>query len=126
MLPGKDSAMTDHWPLFEPPDQDQLARHADDLIHRAQLVDTDGWDEYRHLWSRGEVIGTALVLGDSAELQRCGETTLSALERWAFDLWGIIGGEADTDTGVPRTRAWFDSVRAGIDVPPTHLRPATR
>ena len=126
VLPAKDSAMTDHWPLFEPPDQDQLARHADDLIHRAQLVHRDGWDEYRHLWSRGEVIGTALVLGDSAELQRFGETTISAMDRWAFDLWGITGGQDDTDAGLPRTRAWFFSIRARMDAPSTHQPPTTR
>ncbi len=62
--------------IFEPPDQAQLARHADDLIRRASLVRRDGWDQYRHLWSRGEVIGTALVLSDDAELHRCSETTI--------------------------------------------------
>jgi hypothetical protein len=98
--------------IFEPPDPAQLARHADDLIRRATLVRRDGWDQYRHLWSRGEVIGAALVLGDGAELQRCGETTVSAMERWAFDLWGITGGQADTHAGLLRTRAWFDSIRA--------------
>lgn len=103
--------MTDNWAVFEPPDPDQVTRHADDLIHRANLVQRNGWDEYRHIWSCGEVIGTALVLGDDVEIQRCGETTISALERWAFDLWGITGGEADTDVGLQRTRAWFDSIR---------------
>ncbi|WP_204080255.1 hypothetical protein [Mycobacterium riyadhense] len=104
--------MTDQCDLFEPPDRDQLARQADDLTHRADLVLRHGWDEYRHLWSSGEVIGTALVLADDAELQQCCETADSALERWAFDLWGITGGQADTDAGLPRTRAWFDSIRA--------------
>jgi hypothetical protein len=99
------------WSIFEPPDKDQLARYANDLIHRANLVRKDGWDQYRHVWSRGEVIGTALILGDDAELQRCGETTISALERWAFDLWGMTGGQADTNAGLPRTLAWFDSIR---------------
>lgn len=98
--------------IFEPPDQDHLTRHADDLFRRATLVRRDGWDPYRHLWSCGEVIGTALVLGDDAELQRCGETTVSTLERWAFDLWGITGGQSDVDSGLLRTRAWFDSIRA--------------
>ncbi|PND56423.1 hypothetical protein CRM90_17655 [Mycobacterium sp. ENV421] len=98
--------------IFEPSDQDQATRHADDLMQRAALVRRDGWDQYRHLWSCGEVIGTALVLGDDAELQRCGETTRSALERWAFDLWGITDGQSDVDAGLPRTRAWFDSIRA--------------
>lgn len=116
--------MIDDWPIFEPPDQHQLARHATDLIHRAYLVRRNGWDEYRHLWSCGEVIGTALILSDDEELQRCGETTISALDRWAFDLWGIGDGQADTEAGLPRTRAWFDSIRA--DVPLTHLPPAAR
>jgi hypothetical protein len=110
--------------IFEAPDQDQLTRHAGDLIHRAELVRNHGWDEYRHLWSRGEAIGAALVLDDDAELQRCGETTTSALERWAFDLWGTTGGQVDTDAGLPRTRAWFDSIR--FDPPPPNLPPATR
>lgn len=118
--------MNDDWPLFEPPNQDQLARHVDDLIHRANLVLRHGWDEYRHLWSCGEVLGTSLVLGDDAELHRHGETTVSALDRWAFDLWGIAGGQADTDAGLPRTRGWFDGIRTGMDIPPTSQRPATR
>jgi hypothetical protein len=111
---------------FEPPSQDQLAQHADDLIYRANLVLKYGWDEYRHLWSGGEVLGAALVLHDDAQLQRSGETTLSAMERWAFDLWGITGAQADTNAGLPRTRAWFESVRAGIDRPLTHQPPAAR
>ncbi|WP_343577058.1 hypothetical protein [Mycobacterium sp.] len=104
--------MSDDWSILEPPDKDQLARHADDLTHRANLVCRHGWAEYRHRWSCGEVLGTALVLGDDVELQRCGETTDSALERWAYDLWGITGGQSDVDAGLQRTRAWFDSIRA--------------
>jgi len=118
--------MTDHWHLFEHPDHDQLARHANDLIHRANLILKHGWDEYRHLWSCGEVLGTALVLRDDEELRRCGETPNSALDRWAFELWGITGGHADADAGLPRTRAWFNSIRAGMGAPSTHQRPATR
>lgn len=99
--------------IFDPPDQDQRARHAYDLMQRANLVRRDGWDEYRHVWSCGEVIGTALILGDDdAELQLCGETRISALERWAFDLWGLTAGQSDVDAGLQRTRAWFDSIRA--------------
>ncbi|MCV7230723.1 hypothetical protein H7J73_32440 [Mycolicibacterium komossense] len=104
--------MNDTHFIFERPDQDQVIQHADDLMLRANLVCRDGWDRYRHVWSCGEVVGTALVLRDDAELQRYGETTISALERWAFDLWGITAGQADTDGGLPRTRAWFDSIRA--------------
>ncbi|MBU8832372.1 hypothetical protein [Mycolicibacterium goodii] len=97
--------------IFEPPAQDQVTRHADDLMQRAKLVRRDGWDQYRHVWSCGEVIGTALILDDDAELQRCGETKISALKRWAFDLWGITGGQSDVDAGLPRTHAWFDAIR---------------
>jgi hypothetical protein len=43
--------MSDDWPIFEPPDQDQLARRADDLRHRAALVRRYGWDQYRSRWS---------------------------------------------------------------------------
>ncbi|MET4429070.1 hypothetical protein [Mycolicibacterium sp. 624] len=109
--------MNDDSSIFEPPDQGQVTRHVEDLIHRANLVRRGGWHQYRHVWSCGEVIGTALVLDDDAELQRCGETTISALERWAFDLWGITDGQADTDAGLPRTRAWFGSLPA--DIPST-------
>jgi hypothetical protein len=122
----KDGVMNDDLPLFEPPDEDQLARRADDLRHRANLVRRHGWDEYRSLWSCGEVLGTALVLRDDAELHRCGETTISALDRWAFDLWGVTGGQADTDAGLPRTRAWFESIPTGMASPSTHQPPATR
>lgn len=118
--------MIDDWSLFEPPNQNELARRADDLMHRADLVLRHGWNEYRQLWSCGEVLGVALVLRDDAELQRCGETTSSALNRWAYALWAITGGQADTDAGLPRTRAWFDSVRADIDVPSPRRPPATR
>jgi hypothetical protein len=118
--------MTDHRYLFEPPDHDQLAQRANDLMHRANLVVRHGWDEYRHLWSSGEVLGTALVLHDEAELRRFDETPVSVLDRWAYNLWGITGGQADTDAGLPRTRAWFDSIRDSMGAPSTHQRPATR
>lgn len=104
--------MSDGRSIFGPPDHNQVVRHADDLVHRANLVGSNGWDQYRHVWSCGEVLGAALVLGDDAELDRSGETTISALERWAFDLWGITGGQSDVDSGLLRTRAWFDSIRA--------------
>ena len=82
--------MSDDWPIFEPPDQDQLARRADDLRHRAALVRRYGWDQYRSRWSTGEVLGVAL---------------------WAFTLWGIAGGEDDVAAGLPATLAWFDALR---------------
>ena len=90
--------MSDDWSMFEPPDQDQVARHAADLIHRANLVRRDGWDQYRHLWSCGEAIGTALILGDDAELQRRGETTISC---WSGGLSGCGESPAVSLTSRP-------------------------
>ena len=109
--------MGDDWPIFEPPDQDQLARRAGDLQRRAALVRRYGWDQYRGRWSTGEVLGVALVLDDQAELRRRFATTESALATWAFTLWGIAGGEADTAAGLPATRAWFDGLRDQATAP---------
>lgn len=98
--------------VFGPPNKQRQQRRSAELLHRAALVTEYGWDQFRHQWSTGEVIGTALVLHDRAELIRHGETVDSALARWAFDLWGIKGGQADLDAGCPATRTWFDSLRA--------------
>jgi hypothetical protein len=97
--------------IFAPRDAAQLRHRKDDLLHRAGLVNELGWDRFRHQWSTGEVLATALVLDDQAELKRWAETEHSALSRWAFDLWGIAAGQADLDSGLPATQAWFDSVR---------------
>ncbi|MFA7514404.1 MAG: hypothetical protein WCZ29_28385, partial [Mycolicibacterium vanbaalenii] len=49
----------------------------------------------------------AVVLGDHAELAALGETEQSALERWAFGLWGLQRGPADVANGCQGTRDWF-------------------
>lgn len=103
--------MSDDWPIFEPPDQDKLARRADDIRRRAALVRRHGWDQYRSRWSTGEVLGVALVLDDQAELWRRFATTESALATWACTLWGIARGEDDVAAGLPATLAWFDALR---------------
>jgi hypothetical protein len=94
----------------------QLRRRKEDLLQRAGLVTEFGWDQFRHQWSTGEVLATALVLDDKAEIARWTETVDSALSRWAFDLWGLVDGQADLDSGLPATRGWFDSVRAELPV----------
>lgn len=118
--------MNDSRWLFEPPSPEQLASRADDLIHRATLVRNDGWADYRQLWSYGEILGVALVLDDKQELDQCGESVLSALERWAYDLWGITEGQADADLGSLRTRAWFDCLRSELGTLFSHQPPTTR
>lgn len=40
--------MTDDWSIFDPPNPDEVARHAENLTHRANLVRRPGWGEYRH------------------------------------------------------------------------------
>jgi len=110
--------MAEGWSPFDPPGQERLGRYADDLLHRADLVRRHGWDDYRHLWSHGEVLGTALVLRDDAELHRSAETADSALQRWAFQLWGLSGGHADIEAGLPRTRDWFDVLGAALRILP--------
>lgn len=96
--------------MFGPLNKQRQQRRSGELLHRAALVTEYGWDQFRHQWSTGEVLGTALVLHDRTELLRHGETVDSALARWAFDLWGITEGQADLDAGCPATRTWFDSL----------------
>lgn len=90
--------------FFAGPTDDDRARLRADLLARAGQVRATGWEPYHGLWSTGEVIGVALLLGDHAELAALGETVQSALERWAFDLWGLDGGQADVDDGCEETR----------------------
>jgi hypothetical protein len=100
--------------VFGPLDDAQLRRRKEDLLRRAALVTEFGWDEFRYQWSSGEVLGTALVLHDRDEMLRWAETVDSVLSRWAFDLWGINGGQKDVDAGYPTTLAWFDSIRTEL------------
>jgi hypothetical protein len=102
--------------MFAPRSAAQLRHRKDDLLYRAGLVIEFGWDRFRHQWSTGEVLATALVLNDNAEIARWAEPVDSALSRWAFDLWGLVEGQADLDSGLPATRAWFGSVRAELPV----------
>lgn len=89
-----------------PTDEDRVQLRAD-LLSRARQVRTSGWEPYRGIWSSGEVVGVAALLGEHNELAALGETVQSALERWAFDLLGLDGGQADVDNGCEGTRGWF-------------------
>jgi hypothetical protein len=99
---------------FGPLDDEQLQHRKEDLLRRATLVAEVGWDQLRYQWSTGEVLGTALVLHDRDEMLLWHETADSVLGRWAFDLWGIDGGQTDEDVGCPRTLGWFDSIRTEL------------
>ena len=93
--------------VFRRPTDEDRARRAADLLHRAGLARTYGWDEYRSVWSTGEVAGVAALLGRDDVLAGIGETVQSTWERWAFDLWGVDDGQADVAAGCPATRDWF-------------------
>ena len=93
--------------LFGGPTAEERARIRADLIARAIQVQVGGWAPYRTVWSTGEVIGVAALIGDRVELTAQGESLRSAWERWAFDLWGLSGGQGDVDNDCERTREWF-------------------
>jgi hypothetical protein len=102
---------TDHDLLsrfFAGPTDEDRARLRSDLLSRAALVRTNGWEPYRGVWSTGELIGVAALLETDSELAALGETLQSAWSRWAFDLWGLKGGQADVDNGCEATRQWFE------------------
>lgn len=101
------------------PTAEEIDHRARDLLGRAQQVQQFGWNDFRYSWSSGEVSGTALLLGDLDLLVATGETEQSALETWAANLWGIDGGQADTDNGLERTRGWFYALRQQLDEPET-------
>lgn len=108
--PGEQREPADRDPLsrlFAGPTDEDRARLRADLLVRAAQVRADGWEPYRGLWSTGEMIGVATLLAAHAELAALGETMQSAWERWAFDLWGLDGGQSDVDNKCDRTRDWF-------------------
>lgn len=93
--------------FFGGPTDEGRARLRADLLSRAAQVRANGWEPYRGLWSTGEVVGVAALLGAQSELAALGETVQSAWARWAFDLWGLDRGQADIDNGCEGTREWF-------------------
>lgn len=111
-FPGRPSEAVGEDPpshlLAGPTDEDRAQLRAN-LVTRAAEVRENGWDSYRGIRSTGEVVGVAVVLADHAELAALGETEQSALERWAFDLWGLQRGPADVANGCQGTREWFQN-----------------
>ena len=95
-----------------PPDVDR-DRCCADLINRARLVRAHGWDDYRAVWSSGEVVGVTVLLGDHDILEEFDESLQTVWARWVFDLWGLGDGQADVDDNGRQSRRWFiDTARA--------------
>lgn len=63
-------------------------------------------------WSSGELAAVAFLLDDQAMLSSLGEDEESVMSRWAYDLFGVTGGEKDCQNGWMRTRTWFLRTRA--------------
>lgn len=106
--------------FFAGPVDDDRARLRADLLSRAAQVLVNGWEPYRGLWSTGEVIGVAALLGAHAELAALSETMQSAWERWAFDLWGLDRGQADVDNVCDVTRQWFLDIANELAADPNY------
>ena len=93
--------------VFSRPTDAERERRRVDLINRARLVRAHGWDDYRAVWSTGEVVGVAALLGDLDILAEFEESLQTAWARWAFDVWGLADGQADVDDNCRDTRRWF-------------------
>ena len=102
--------MSDDWAIFEPPDQAQLARHAEDLIHRANLV-----PQWRmgpvparlvlRERSSGPPWSSATATSSSATVRRRSPRSSAGPSNCGDDR-----RPADTDAGLQRTRAWSGSI----------------
>lgn len=110
--------MTDYTPkqlsdhLFTGLPDDRLQHRRDELVARCAAVRTNGWDDYRYVWSTGEVLAVAYLLNSRDILAAMDEDETSVLGRWAYDLWGIVGGQEDEAADLRRTRRWFMETRS--------------
>lgn len=85
-----------------------------DLIARCRLVREQGWGSFIAVWSTGYVAVVAYLLRDTSVMDDLGEDAESVCARWAFDLFGFAGGEADRPNGWGRTAAWLAETQAVI------------
>jgi hypothetical protein len=116
--PGKDEPMTDYTAeqlvshMFTGLPDDLLEHRRDELVSRCRAVRAAGWDDYRYTWSTGEVVAVAYLLASDDVLDELSEDETTVLARWAYDLWGVRGGEVDEQNGLRRTRKWFMETRS--------------
>jgi hypothetical protein len=114
----KEARMADYTPdqlathIFTGLPADLLQDKRDDLVARCRAVRATGWDDYRYVWSTGEVLAVAYLLDARDVLAELNEDETSVLGRWAYDLWGVSGGEEDEAAGLRRTRKWFMETRS--------------
>ncbi|WP_293360268.1 hypothetical protein [Mycolicibacterium sp.] len=102
--------------MFEPPDQDRVAQHAADLIHRTKPRPQGRMRTSTGISGRAaKPSGTALILGDDAELQRRGGQRSPICWAVGFQAVGNHRQSVDIEAGLRRTRAWFTSIRSEGD-----------
>ncbi|WP_433560730.1 hypothetical protein ACQP1O_24010 [Nocardia sp. CA-151230] len=104
----------DHLKTRQPTDAERDALRAD-LVERALAVRQNGWDDYRSVWSSGEVAGVAYLLQEGDLLEELDEHEGSVLTRFAGDLYGFKGARKDIEAGLVGTQAWFATARAELD-----------
>ncbi|MFI9504141.1 hypothetical protein [Nocardia sp. NPDC052566] len=103
----------DHLKPRRPSDAERAARQAE-LVERALAVRLHGWDEYRDVWSSGEVAAVAYLLGDTGLMESLDEHEGSILTRFAGDLYGFQGARKEIESGLLETQAWFAAARAKL------------
>lgn len=104
----------DHLKSREPSDADRVALRTA-LVERALAVKEHGWDDYRTVWSLGEVADVAYLLNDTELLEELDEHEGSVLTRYAGNLYGFNGARKDIAAGLVDTQAWFAAARAELD-----------
>ncbi|GAB2657878.1 hypothetical protein [Nocardia goodfellowii] len=103
----------DHLKTRRPSDADRTALR-DTLVERAVAVRQHGWDDYREVWTPGEMAGVAYLLQDSALLEELDEHEGSVLTRFAGALYGFAGARKEIESGLVETQAWFAAARAEL------------
>jgi hypothetical protein len=73
--------------MFSRPTNADRDRRRADLLQRAELVRTYGWEDCRAVWSAGEIAGVAALLGDHDVLGELDERPIAyrmigAAQRW--------------------------------------------
>ncbi|GAB2451808.1 hypothetical protein [Nocardia tengchongensis] len=97
------------------PSPDERDARREDLLRRARLVRESGFDDYRLIWSSGEVAQVAYLLRDHDELTSMGETTATVLGTLAADLFGYRDGRAEIEAGHPETLRWLEELHRELD-----------
>ncbi|WP_067563726.1 hypothetical protein [Nocardia acidivorans] len=100
----------DHLKSRQPSEADRKALQHE-LVERAAAVRKESWDEYREVWSSGDIAGVAYLLDDTDMLDELGEQEGSVLTVFAGNLYGFTGARKDIEAGLVGTQAWFAEAR---------------